>query len=42
MASIVSRHGGFWRLVEAIRVSLCKMNQIQFEAPWKSDRRNCG
>lgn len=42
MTSIASRHGGFWRLVETIRLSLDKLNRIQFEAPWKADRNRFG
>jgi len=28
-------------LFEAAFVALCKLNQIQFSAPWNPDRRSC-
>jgi hypothetical protein len=27
--------------LEAVRVSLCKLNEIQFSAPWHPERRGC-
>ena len=31
----------FRQLVEAISVGLCKLNQIQFEAPWNPRTGGC-
>lgn len=28
-------------LLDAIRVGFCKLNEIQFRAPWNPDRRAC-
>lgn len=43
MATLTTPHGALGRLIETIRVSLCKLNQIQFEAPWNQRRRGrCG
>lgn len=43
MASLTTPHGALGRLFETIRVSLCKLNQIQFEAPWNPRHRGrCG
>jgi hypothetical protein len=28
-------------LFETIRVGLCKLNEIQFDAPWRAPRRRC-
>jgi hypothetical protein len=37
--------GGFLaalrRLTETIRVGLCKLNQIEFDAPWNPRQRGC-
>ena len=30
------------RLAEAIRVALCKQNEVQFRAPWNPRRSPCG
>ena len=30
------------RLGETIRFSLCKLNEIQFSAPWNPHRSSCG
>ena len=29
------------RALEWIDIIFCKLNRIQFSAPWKSDRSNC-
>ena len=29
------------RLTATIRVSLCRLNEIQFSAPWAPRRRHC-
>ena len=29
------------RAVESIDLTFCKLNRIQFSAPWKPDRRGC-
>ena len=42
MHSLTSSHGAFWRLLDTIGVALAKLNQIQFEAPWKAGRRSRG
>ena len=43
MASLTTMRGALGRVLETIRVSLCKLNQIQFEAPWNQSRRGrCG
>ncbi len=42
MASLTSPRGALGRLLETIRVSLCKLNQIQFSAPWNPNRTSCG
>ena len=41
MTGLASPRSGFWRLVETIRLALCKLNQIQFDAPWKPRGPNC-
>ncbi|HST36649.1 MAG TPA: hypothetical protein VLK25_08480 [Allosphingosinicella sp.] len=41
MASRTLRHGALHRLWAEIRLSLCKLNEIQFSAPWKTRRPNC-
>lgn len=28
-------------LIEAIRIGLCKLNQIQFDAPWNPRQTGC-
>jgi hypothetical protein len=28
-------------LFETIRIALCKLNQIQFDAPWKPSQGGC-
>lgn len=28
-------------LIETIRIALCKLNRIQFDAPWKPSRGDC-
>jgi len=43
MTNPTTPHGALGRLIETIRTSLCKLNQIQFEAPWNPRRRGrCG
>jgi len=27
--------------LETLRISLCKLNEIQFSAPWRPERRGC-
>ena len=34
--------GALRRLGETIRVSLCKLNEIEFAAPWNPGRPTCG
>ena len=34
-------HGRLWRLWNDLYVALCKLNQIQFDAPWNPRRPNC-
>lgn len=31
----------FWLLVDAISLALCKLNQIQFDAPWNPRTGGC-
>ena len=31
----------FRNLIEAARLALCKLNEIQFSAPWRPERRGC-
>lgn len=31
----------FRSLLETVRISLCKLNEIQFSAPWRPERRGC-
>ena len=31
----------FRGLLETILVSMCKLNQIQFSAPWRTERPGC-
>jgi hypothetical protein len=28
-------------IIEAARLGLCRLNQLQFEAPWNPQRRGC-
>lgn len=28
-------------LIETIRIALCRLNRIQFDAPWKVDQGGC-
>ena len=30
------------RLAETVRVGLCKLNEIEFNAPWNPHRPRCG
>ncbi len=32
---------GLNRLIETIRVALCKQNELEFSAPWKAQRPHC-
>lgn len=34
--------GALRQLGETIRFSLCKLNEIQFSAPWNPHRPRCG
>lgn len=36
-----SSAGAWRRLAETIRVSLCKLNEIEFAAPWNPRRPTC-
>ena len=41
-AHILNRKPSFLhRLAESIRIGLCKLNQIQFEAPWNPRQHRC-
>ena len=31
----------FAQALEELRIGLCRLNQIQFSAPWRPDRRSC-
>ena len=42
MHGLISPRGALGRLLETIRVSLCKLNEIQFSAPWNPSRTGCG
>ena len=42
MRSQATPRGALARLLETIRVSLCKLNEMQFSAPWKPSRPRCG
>jgi hypothetical protein len=33
--------GALRRLAETIRISLCKLNEIEFAAPWNPRRPTC-
>ena len=39
MARLLAR---LHRLVETIRVGLCKQNEFEFSAPWNRRRGRCG
>lgn len=41
MSSTTQHHGAFRRLREEIRVAMCKLNEIQFSAPWNPRRPTC-
>lgn len=28
-------------LIETIRIAMCSLNRIQFDAPWKTSRGSC-
>jgi hypothetical protein len=34
--------GGLRRLAETVALSMCKLNEIQFSAPWNPSRPRCG
>ena len=37
-----SRRESAWRnLVRTVSLAMCKLNRIQFEAPWNPRRRGC-
>lgn len=43
MNKIIStrRNGVVRPLIEAISLALCKLAQIQFDAPWRARRQRC-
>jgi hypothetical protein len=41
MSRPTPRPGAFRRLWEEIRFSLCKLNEIQFAAPWRERGPSC-